>query len=237
MPQRFLALLLGLLCLGTWAHAQEDRGSQAPLREKRNIQIQLLTQSGGGVSLGYHFTDTIYLGFSSLGAYSEKAVAGDRTTLKHYTDPAADGLEYDLYEEQARTITEVRLSFWGPFFFSVGKMDTANAVTETLRFDKRSRTIGNTSYTADMTVKISRDPISIPMYGLGVNWQARNGLSLGLTTLVPWTSSAYEPSGSVTVTSSETSVTDADKEAEAEKYAETYQLNASIIQFAVGYNF
>ncbi len=237
MPRLRWALLLGMLCLGTWAQAQEDRGSQAPLREKRNIQLQLLTQAGGGVSLGYHFTDTIYLGISSLNAYSEKAVANSRTSLKHYTDPVPDGLEYDLYEEQARTLTEIRLSFWGPFFVSFGKLDTNTAVTETLRFDKRSRTIGNGTYTADMTVKISRDPISIPMYGLGVNWQARNGLSLGLATLMPWSSSSYEPSGSVTVTSSESTVTAADLEAEAETYSESYQLNATILQLAVGYNF
>ena len=231
-----LFLILILIFTLNIIYAQESQ-----YREDKGLQIQLLLN--GGVLIGYHFNDQIFLGGTSITNINDREAVTtfDNATVQSILLEAEilpEGL-YGKKYEQGRILTgQLRISPWNTsgFFLSFGGYQEGSR-KETLYFDKRDRKIGDTTYSdTSIIIIVERDPVLAPLLGIGWNWINESGFSWGLD-LTGGIINDKITKAKATVLTGNTSVTSGDLAIEEEKYRKSSDLSASYFTIALGMNF
>ena len=214
---------------------------ESQYREDKGLQVQFLLN--GGVLIGYHFNDQIFLGGTSITNINEgEAVTTfDNATVQSSLLEAKilpEGL-YGKKYEQGRILTgQLRISPWNTsgFFLSFGGYQEGSR-KETLYFDRRDRKIGDTTYSnTSIIIIVERDPVLAPLLGIGWNWIYENGFSWGFD-LTGGIVNEKITKAKATVLTENTSVTNGDLAIEEEKYRKSSDLSASYFTIALGMNF
>ena len=214
---------------------------ESQYREDNGLQVQLLLN--GGVLIGYHFNDQIFLGGTSITNINDREAVStfDNATVKSNLLEAEilpEGL-YGKKYEQGRILTgQLRISPWNTsgFFLSFGGYQEGSR-KETLYFDKRDRKIGDTTYSdTSIIIIVERDPVLAPLLGIGWNWINESGFSWGLD-LTGGIVNDKTTKATATVLTENTSVTSGDLAIEEEKYRKSSDLSASYFTIALGMNF
>ena len=197
-------------------------------RAGRPVQLQLVNFSG--VALGYHISDSIYLGYtyvSSMDLSSEPQNPG-----------ALYGQDYvekvDVEEDQDQSI-ELRISpFDSGLYFSIGGLSTGRKYQK-VTFEKRNRVLPNNERLDATKIIIETEIKPWSGVGLGLGYTAiwDFGLSIGLglifspVQLVPDVSVTADPD-----------ISPADKQSLTERVEKDFgKPNPSIGYLAIGYNF
>ena len=214
---------------------------ESKYREDKRLQVQLLLN--GGVLIGYHFNDQIFLGVTSITNINDREAVTtfDNATVQSNLLEAEilpDGL-YGKKYEQGRILTgQLRISPWNTsgFFLSFGGYQEGSR-KETLYFDKRDRKIGDTTYSdTSIIIIVERDPVLAPLLGIGWNWINESGFSWGLD-LTGGIVNDKITKATATVLTENTRVTSGDLAIEEEKYRKSSDLSASYFTIAIGMNF
>jgi hypothetical protein len=217
--------------------------SWADSRSERPLQIQLELY---GVSLGYHFSDLLYLGVTR-----QFGLTGNRFRGGHWM--AGDGHDQDghdmhgesgLYGQEGvtdddldsgdRTGVELRFSP-EPFgvYLAIGAL-ILEPDREQVTWDERSRTVGQGNYTTGLRADIESRRSAIPALGAGINHVFEGGLSLGAGFLY----GVREPDPpQVEVTATNSDVSAADRERFRRKIRDDFYGPPLMFHLAAGYNF
>ena len=156
--KRFFLILILIFTMNI-IYAEESK-----YREDKRLQVQLLLN--GGVLIGYHFNDQIFLGVTSITNINDREAVTtfDNATVQSNLLEAEilpDGL-YGKKYEQGRILTgQLRISPWNSsgFFLSFGGYQEGSR-KETLYFDKWDRKIGDTTYSDTSIIFIvEREPV------------------------------------------------------------------------------
>jgi hypothetical protein len=198
-------------------------------RSTRPIQLQLVNFSG--VALGYHLSDSIFLGYTYVSSMD--------LTLEPKNPRALYGQDYvekvDVEEKQDQSF-ELRISpFDNGLYFSLGGFSTGRKYQKVI-FEKRNRVIPNNTQLANTKIIIETElePWSGVGFGLGYTAILDFGLSIGLGLLF----SPVELDPGVSVSTDTTAANDADKQSLKERVEKDYgKPNPSLSYLAIGYNF
>ena len=223
--------------------------ARADSRTERPLQVQLEFY---GVSIGYHFSELIY-----VGAIRQFGVAGNRFYGGHmlggsghgrdgnnghmghdgYGDSGLygqDGVTGDDFDYGDRTSIEVRISP-EPFgvYLALGAL-IMNPDKEQVVWDERSRRVGRGSYVTGLSADIEGKPATVPAVGAGINHVFPGGLSIGAG-LLYGIQEPEKPKVKVSATNSD--VSDADLERFRKKVRGEFNDFPLMAHLAIGYNF
>ena len=214
----FSSILLVLLPFTIWCSE----------RAGRPVQLQLVNFSG--VALGYHISDSIYLGYTYVSSMD--------LSLEPQNPRALYGQDYvekvDVEEDQDQSI-ELRISpFYSGLYFSVGGLSTGRKYQK-VTFEKRNRVLPNNERLDATKIIIETEIKPWSGVGLGLGYTAiwDFGLSIGLGLI--FSPVQLEPDVSVTA---DPDISDADKQSLIERVEEDFgKPNPSLGYLAIGYNF
>lgn len=225
----WLPLLVAALSLFAAVPAWADSRAERPL------QIQFDT---GGLSLGYHFSQRIYVGVTQ----QPKILTG-YSYGRHYQDDSEKeiygqrGIENVDLEFAQRTSLEVRWSPW-PFglYFALGALATG-ADRQEVDYDSSARVVGDGAYakdTTDLRVTVKDKPQTALAGGVGFNHVFRFGLSLGAGFLLALRES---DTPEVKATDRKGTIAQADLEKLKKKVEDDNRGPQGMLHLAVGWNF
>ena len=197
-------------------------------RTSRPVQLQLVNFSG--VALGYHISDSIFLGYTYVSSMD--------LTLEPQNPRALYGQDYvekiDVEENQDQSI-ELRISpFDSGLFFSIGGLSTGRKYQK-VTFEKRNRVLPNDERLDATEIIIETEIKPWSGVGLGLGYTAiwDFGLSIGLGLI--FSPVQLEPDVSVTA---DPDISAADKQSLTERVEKDFgKPNPSIGYLAIGYNF
>ncbi len=230
-----LFFLLILLCVAGSGFAQEKGRVDNP------IQIQF-NPLGGGYNLGFHFNEYIYFGLiqSNSFTYSSSPNWGE-TYTRHMNEQNAwvagqPGLREVTTHSATSRAAELRLTPWAAgLYFSIGALQRQAESVE-LRFDQRSRLIGQNTYNTGFTANLAFQDYAAPSVGMGLNHVFENGISFGIGMLA-----GLGPSRKATVTLNDftpaTTVSAADQAVLAQDFEQSEFGLAMMVHAGVGFNF
>ncbi len=194
----------------------------------RPVQLQLVNFSG--VALGYHISDSIYLGYTYVSSMD--------LSLEPQNPRELYGQDYvekvDVEEDQDQSI-ELRISpFDSGLYFSVGGLSTGRKYQK-VTFEKRNRVLPNDTQlpSTKIIVVTEVEPWSGMSLGLGYTAIWDFGLSIGLGLI--FSPVQLEPDVSVTA---DPDISAADKQSLIERVEKDFgKPNPSLGYLAIGYNF
>ena len=197
-------------------------------RTGRPVQLQLVNFSG--VALGYHISDSIFLGYTYVSSMD--------LSLEPQNPRALYGQDYvekvDVEEDQDQSI-ELRISpFENGLYFSLGALSTGSKYQK-VTFEKRNRVLPNDTQlpSTEIFVVTQVEPWSGLGLGLGYTAIWDFGLSIGLGVI--FSPVQLEPDVSVTA---DPDISTADKQSLIERVEKDFgKPNPSLSYLAVGYNF
>ena len=197
-------------------------------RAGRPVQLQLVNFSG--VVLGYHISDSIFLGYTYVSSMD--------LSLEPQNPRALYGQDYvekvDVEEDQDRSI-ELRISpFENGLYFSLGAFSTGSK-HQKVTFEKRNRVLPNDTQlpSTKIFVVTEVEPWSGLGLGLGYTFIWDFGLSIGLGLI--FSPVQLEPDVSVTA---DPDISAADKQSLIERVEKDFgKPNPSLSYLAIGYNF
>ena len=197
-------------------------------RAGRPVQLQLVNFSG--VVLGYHISDSIFLGYTYVSSMD--------LSLEPQNPRALYGQDYvekvDVEEDQDQSI-ELRISpFENGLYFSLGAFSTGSK-HQKVTFEKRNRVLPNDTQlpSTKIFVVTEVEPWSGLGLGLGYTFIWDFGLSIGLGLI--FSPVRLEPDVSVTA---DPDISAADKQSLIERVEKDFgKPNPSLSYLAIGYNF
>ena len=197
-------------------------------RAGRPVQLQLVNFSG--VVLGYHISDSIFLGYTYVSSMD--------LSLEPQNPRALYGQDYvekvDVEEDQDQSI-ELRISpFENGLYFSLGALSTGSKYQK-VTFEKRNRVLPNNTQlpSTKIFVVTEVEPWSGLGLGLGYTGIWDFGLSIGLGLI--FYPVQLEPDVSVTA---DPDISAADKQSLTERVEKDFgKPNPSLSYLAIGYNF
>ncbi len=220
-----LLLTAALPYLAPAAHA--DSRTQHPL------QIQFDT---GGLTLGYHFSERIYVGVTQ----QPRILTGYSYGRRH-----ADNSEHEIYEQNnvhdvdlefaPRTSLEARWSPWAfGLYFAAGVLATG-ADRQTVAYRDVPRVIGKTAYqSSSLKVDVKDQAQTALAGGVGFNHVFPSGFSLAAGFLVALRES---DTPGVTVTEATGNVSQADLDRFNKKVVDANRGPQGMLHLAIGWNF
>ena len=214
----FSSILLVLLPFTIWCSE----------RAGRPVQLQLVNFSG--VALGYHISDSIYLGYTYVSSMD--------LSLEPQNPRALYGQDYvekvDVEEDQDQSI-ELRISpFENGLYFSLGALSTGSKYQK-VTFEKRNRVLPNDTQLPSTKIIVVTEVEPWSGLGLGLGYTAiwDFGLSIGLGLI--FSPVQLEPDVSVTA---DPDISAADKQSLIERVEKDFgKPNPSLGYLAIGYNF
>ena len=214
----FSSILLVLLPFTIWCSE----------RAGRPVQLQLVNFSG--VALGYHISDSIYLGYTYVSSMD--------LSLEPQNPRALYGQDYvekvDVEKDQDQSI-ELRISpFENGLYFSLGALSTGSKYQK-VTFEKRNRVLPNDTQLPSTKIFVVTEVESWSGLGLGLGYTAiwDFGLSIGLGLI--FSPVQLEPDVSVTA---DPDITAADKQSLIERVEKDFgKPNPFLGYLAIGYNF
>ena len=197
-------------------------------RTGRPVQIQLVNFSG--VALGYHISDSIFLGYTYVSSMD--------LSLEPQNPRALYGQDYvekvDVEEDQDQSI-ELRISpFDSGLYFSVGGLSTGRKYQK-VTFEKRNRVLPNDTQLPSTKIIVVTEVEPWSGLGLGLGYTAiwDFGLSIGLGLI--FSPVQLEPDVSVTA---DPDISAADKQSLIERVEKDFgKPNPVLGYLAIGYNF
>ena len=197
-------------------------------RTGRPVQLQLVNFSG--VALGYHISDSIFLGYTYVSSMD--------LSLEPQNPRALYGQDYvekvDVEEDQDQSI-ELRISpFENGLYFSLGALSTGSKYQK-VTFEKRNRVLPNDTQIPSTKIFAVTQVEPWSGLGLGLGYTAiwDFGLSIGLGVI--FSPVQLEPDVSVTA---DPDISTADKQSLIERVEKDFgKPNPSLSYLAVGYNF
>jgi len=197
-------------------------------RAGRPVQLQLVNFSG--VALGYHISDSIFLGYTYVSSMD--------LSLEPQNPGALYGQDYvekvDVEEDQDQSI-ELRISpFENGLYFSLGALSTGSKY-QRVTFEKRNRVLPNDTQLPSTKIFVVTQVEPWSGLGLGLGYTAiwDFGLSIGLGVI--FSPVQLEPDVSVTA---DPDISTADKQSLIERVEKDFgKPNPSLSYLAVGYNF
>ena len=197
-------------------------------RAGRPVQLQLVNFSG--VALGYHISDSIFLGYTYVSSMD--------LSLEPQNPRALYGQDYvekvDVEEDQDRSI-ELRISpFENGLYFSLGALSTGSKYQK-VTFEKRNRVLPNDTQLPSTKIFVVTEVEPWSGLGLGLGYTAiwDFGLSIGLGLI--FSPVQLEPDVSVTA---DPDISAADKQSLIERVEKDFgKPNPSLSYLAIGYNF
>lgn len=205
----------------------------ADSRTQRPLQVQFDT---GGLTLGYHFSERIYIGATQqpriLTGYS-------------YGHRYADGSEHEIYHQDnmhdvdldfsPRTSLEARWSPWSfGLYFAAGVLATG-ADEQTVTYRDVPRVIGKSAYnSSSLKVNVKDQRQTALAAGVGFNHVFTSGFSLAAGFLVALRES---DTPAVTVTDSSGNVSQADLDRFKTKVEDANRGPQGMLHLAIGWNF
>ena len=197
-------------------------------RAGRPVQLQLVNFSG--VALGYHISDSIYLGYTYVSSMD--------LSLEPQNPRALYGQDYvekvDVEEDQDQTF-ELRISpFDSGLYFSIGGLSTGRKYQK-VTFEERNRVLPNDTQLPSTKIFVVTEVEPWSGLGLGLGYTAiwDFGLSIGLGLV--FSPVQLEPEVSVTA---DPDISAADKQSLIERVEKDFgKPNPSLGYLAIGYNF
>lgn len=197
-------------------------------RAGRPVQLQLVNFSG--VALGYHISDSIYLGYTYVSSMD--------LSLEPQNPRALYGQDYvekvDVEEDQDQSI-ELRISpFDSGLYFSIGGLSTGRKYQK-VTFEERNRVLPNDTQLPSTKIFVVTEVEPWSGLGLGLGYTAvwDFGLSIGLGLI--FSPVQLEPDVSVTA---DPDISAADKQSLIERVEKDFgKPNPSLGYLAIGYNF
>ena len=197
-------------------------------RAGRPVQLQLVNFSG--VALGYHISDSIYLGYTYVSSMD--------LSLEPQNPRALYGQDYvekvDVAEDQDQSI-ELRISpFENGLYFSLGALSTGSKYQK-VTFEKRNRVLPNNKKLDNTKIVVETEVKPWSGVGLGVGYTAiwDFGLSIGLGLI--FSPVQLEPDVNVTA---DPDISAADQQSLIERVEKDFgKPNPSLGYLAIGYNF
>lgn len=197
-------------------------------RAGQPVQLQLVNFSG--VALGYHISDSIFLGYTYVSSMD--------LSLEPRNPRALYGQDYvekvDVEEDQDRSI-ELRISpFENGLYFSLGALSTGSKYQK-VTFEKRNRVLPNDTQLPSTKIFVVTEVEPWSGLGLGLGYTAiwDFGLSIGLGLI--FSPVQLEPDVSVTA---DPDISAADKQSLIERVEKDFgKPNPSLSYLAIGYNF
>ena len=197
-------------------------------RAGRPVQLQLVNFSG--VALGYHISDSIYLGYTYVSSMD--------LSLEPQNPRALYGQDYvekvDVEEDQDQTF-ELRISpFDSGLYFSIGGLSTGRKYQK-VTFEERNRVLPNDTQLPSTKIFVVTEVEPWSGLGLGLGYTAvwDFGLSIGLGLI--FSPVQLEPDVSVTA---DPDISAADKQSLIERVEKDFgKPNPSLGYLAIGYNF
>ena len=197
-------------------------------RAGRPVQLQLVNFSG--LALGYHISDSIYLGYTYVSSMD--------LSLEPQNPRALYGQDYvekvDVEEDQDQSI-ELRISpFYSGLYCSVGGLSTGRKYRK-VTFEQRNRVLPNDTQLPSTKIIVVTEVEPWSGLGLGLGYTAiwDFGLSIGLGLI--FSPVQLEPDVSVTA---DPDISAADKQSLIERVEKDFgKPNPSLGYLAIGYNF
>ena len=197
-------------------------------RADRPVQLQLVNFSG--VALGYHISDSIFLGYTYVSSMD--------LSLEPQNPGALYGQDYvekvDVEEDQDQSI-ELRISpFENGLYLSLGALATGSKYQK-VTFEKRNRVLPNDTQLPSTKISVVTEVEPWSGLGLGLGYTAiwDFGLSIGLGVI--FSPVQLEPDVSVT---GDPDISAADKQSLIERVEKDFgKPNPSLGYLAIGYNF
>ena len=197
-------------------------------RAGRPVQLQLVNFSG--VALGYHISDSIYLGYTYVSSMD--------LSLEPQNPRALYGQDYvekvDVEEDQDQSI-ELRISpFDSGLYFSIGGLSTGRKYQK-VTFEERNRVLPNDTQLPSTKIFVVTEVEPWSGLGIGLGYTAvwDFGLSIGLGLI--FSPVQLEPDVSVTA---DPNISAPDKQSLIERVEKDFgKPNPSLGYLAIGYNF
>ena len=197
-------------------------------RAGRPVQLQLVNFSG--VALGYHISDSIYLGYTYVSSMD--------LSMEPQNPRALYGQDYvekvDVEEDRDQTI-ELRISpFDSGLYFSIGGLSTGRKYQK-VTFEERNRVLPNDTQLPSTKIFVVTEVEPWSGMGIGLGYTAvwDFGLSIGLGLI--FSPVQLEPEVSVTA---DPDISAADKQSLIERVEKDFgKPNPSLGYLAIGYNF
>ena len=197
-------------------------------RAGRPVQLQLVNFSG--VALGYHISDSIYLGYTYVSSMD--------LSLEPQNPRALYGQDYvekvDVEEDQDQSF-ELRISpFDSGLYFSIGGLSTGRKYQK-VTFEERNRVLPNDTQLPSTKIFVVTEVEPWSGLGLGLGYTAvwDFGLSIGLGLI--FSPVQLEPDVIVTA---DPDISAADKQSLIERVEKDFgKPNPSLGYLAIGYNF
>ena len=197
-------------------------------RTSRPVQLQLVNFSG--VALGYHISDSIFLGYTYVSSMD--------LSLEPQNPSALYGQDYvekmDVEENQDQSI-ELRISpFDSGLYFSIGGLSTGRKYQK-VTFEKRNRVLPNDEQLNATAIFIETEIKPWSGVGLGLGYTAiwDFGLSIGLGMI--FSPVQLEPDVNVTA---DPDLSAADKQSLIERVEKDFgKPNPALGYLAIGFNF
>ena len=197
-------------------------------RTSRPIQLQLVNFSG--VALGYHVSDSIFLGYTYVSSMDLTLEPKKPSTL--YGQDYVEKVDVEEKQDQA---LELRISpFENGLYFSIGALSTGSKSQE-VTFEKRNRVLPNETQLSktEITVVTKLEPWSGVGLGLGYTAIWDFGLSIGLGLI--FSPVQLEPE---VIVKSDPDMSATDKQSLIERVEKDFgKPNPSLGYLAIGYNF
>ena len=197
-------------------------------RTSRPIQLQLVNFSG--VALGYHVSDSIFLGYTYVSSMDLTLEPQNPSTL--YGQDYVEKVDVEEKQDQA---LELRISpFDNGLYFSLGALSTGSKYQK-VTFEKRNRVLPNNAKLDNTEIVVETEVKPWSGVGLGLGYTAiwDFGLSVGLGLI--FSPVQLEPEVSVT---SDPDMSAADKQSLKERVEKDFgKPNPSLGYLAIGYNF
>ena len=197
-------------------------------RAGRPVQLQLVNFSG--VALGYHISDSLYLGYTYVSSMD--------LSMEPQNPRALYGQDYvekvDVEEDQDQTF-ELRISpFDSGLYFSIGGLSTGRKYQK-VTFEERNRVLPNDTQLPSTKIFVVTEVEPWSGLGLGLGYTAiwDFGLSIGLGLV--FSPVQLEPDVSVTA---DPDISAEDKQSLIERVEKDFgKPNPSLGYLAIGYNF
>ncbi|MCH8883800.1 MAG: hypothetical protein IIA41_09925 [SAR324 cluster bacterium] len=217
--------LLAVLCVPQPV-ALADSRAERPLQ----LQLDLL-----GLSVGYHFSELVYVGVTHQLEVSGDSFNGRRGAFDEETPLyGQQGVDNDDRDFGARSAIEVRFSPWDFGVYFAGALLYVDGDEQEVKWDVRGRRVGRGDYKTGLTADIEGNSVLTPAGGVGVNHVFDFGLSLNGGILI----GILQPgTPDVEVTATDSSVTGDDLRRFREKIEVEFVDLPVMLHLAVGYNF
>ena len=193
---------------------------------------------GGGVHIGYHISDTVYLGLSLTQQAQGKKKFRDQDENKYNPNRVygQDNAESTESKIGPRSVLEMRVFPWDfGLYFSGGLLYAGKEEYRTL-YEKELRVIGKNSYTTALQADVEYDEWAGSSIGIGFNHVFSGGVSIGVGGSFGLTS-GITPKVTVTAIDSDTPVTEEDLDQWKGEIEDNEEGHPLLVYFALGYNF